>query len=186
MELLRPSTRYSIRLYMQIIMAGILMLTAGSILAWVISMDLAYAIRVNEILQTFIFVVLLGVLLLIAIANRYCHRISYEFNLHEIKLKRGLWLQVVHHIPLCNIAVVTVKRDFIDRCLEIGSLEFLLFGSLNNKIHTVCFVGLSDVEAHYLKISKILQHYWGATPQHPVPGSLNKQVVFANSEIDLR
>lgn len=186
MELLKPSSRYSIRLYLQIIVAGILMLTAGSILAWVISLDLAYAIHVNDILQVFIFVVLLGVLLLIIIANRYYHRISYEFNLREIKLQRGLWVQVVHHIPLCNIAVVSVKRDLIDRCLEIGSLEFLLFGSYNNNIRTVCFVGLSDVEAHYRKVSEILQHYWSTTPQHPVSGSLEKQVVFADSEIDLR
>jgi membrane protein YdbS with pleckstrin-like domain len=186
MKLLRPSSRYNIRLYVLITLAGIMILFTGIILAWVLSLDWAFAIQINGILQSFIFLVLLGYLLSIFFASRYYHSISYEFNLEEIKLQRGLWVQVVQHVPLSSIAGVTLKRDFFDRCLEIGSLEFLLYGSAHNKIGAICFVGLSDVEAQYRKISDLLLHYRGTSMQQSDSRSVGSHVVYAGAEINLQ
>jgi membrane protein YdbS with pleckstrin-like domain len=183
---LKPSSRYSIRLYVLISLGAIFLLVSGSLLAWILSLDWAHAVHINRILQVFIFLVLLGYVLLLFFAHHYYQSITYKLMPEEIALERGVWVQCVQHISWRGIVGIKIKRDFFDRCLEIGTLELVLRGPSQNQISAARMVGLSDVDAQYRKISDILLNYWGKPTLQAETNSLESQVVFSNSLTDLQ
>lgn len=160
MDILRPSFRYRIRLYVLLTSAGIILLAAGIGLAWMFAADMDHAVRVNRTLQAFIIIILVGYLVSLWVANRYYQNIFYELHEDGIILHRGLAIPSEQYINLRSVAGVTVKRDLVDRWLEIGTLEFLLIESLERKPECVKLVGISDANEGYRKISNLLLNNW--------------------------
>jgi membrane protein YdbS with pleckstrin-like domain len=186
MELLKPSPRYSIRLYVLITIIAICILVIGIALAWILSADWAHAIHVNQALQAFVILIFLGYLVSLWFAHRYSLSLVYELSGEEIQLQRGIWVQSIQHIPLRSIIGITVRRDFFDRCLEIGTIEFMLGDSLNQKMGAVSLVGLSDVEVQGRKLSLLLLHDWGKSMQMPGASAVDAHSVLPKSTIDIR
>lgn len=160
MDVLRPSSRYRIRLYVLITIVGIILLSTGIALAWMFSTDLDHAVQVNRTLKAFIFGILVGYLFSLWLADRYYQSLSYELHEKGIILHRGFAIPREQFVNLRAVAGVTVRHDLIDRWLEIGTLEFLLIESLDTKPEYVKLVGISDANEGYRKISNLLLNNW--------------------------
>lgn len=165
-SILKPSFRYSIRLYILLTLVGIILLGIGVVIAWLYYKNGDRAVVVNGALQAFIIFVLLGYLISLVGANMYYRGLIYELHVDSINLHRKFWIQSEQRIDLQAVAGITIKRDILDRWLEIGTLEFILFDSRDHMPGNVKLVGIPDVNEGYRKISNHWLRFWGEQLSH--------------------
>jgi uncharacterized membrane protein YdbT with pleckstrin-like domain len=114
----------------------------------------------TNVLKTVLIIDLLWYLPSLILARRYYQGLLYEIKDDEVLIKAGISTSSEKHISYRGITDMTVKRDVLDRWLEISSLT-VRFACVDD---STCIVesmkGVSAVQDVYEEINKRVEAYW--------------------------
>ena len=101
----------------------------------------------------------LGAMLL---TGPYYRSLSYEVQDDEVIVHAGIWTKSVKHVPYRTVTNLVVKRDVLDRWLNIGTLNIQTAGMSGQTGVEESLVGLTDVQAVYGTVAQELRRFRGS------------------------
>jgi uncharacterized membrane protein YdbT with pleckstrin-like domain len=108
---------------------------------------LRYGQWLTAVLYTFAMVFFL------AIGAIFRYAVYYQISAQRIRILSGLWRHRIHDIPLSRILSVNVKRELLNRWLNVGALEVELS---EREGQSVLLKGVPDPERIQRQITPLL------------------------------
>jgi len=162
-QTLTPSPKYLTRMRLLIILAALLFLLSGALLAFLIGLDE----EAGGDAALIVFLVTAGldvlwILPALILSGPYYRSLSYEIQDDEVIVRVGIWTHSVKHVPYRTVTNITVKRDILDRWLGIGTLNIQTAGMSGTTGAEESLVGLVDVQSAYDTVVTQLRRFRGA------------------------
>lgn len=126
-----------------LIILALIVLAVGIAAAVLLSQDSSQAHYASPVVKGVLVFDLLWLLPAFELTKAYYRSLLYEVHDNGIRISSGVWTQTVNHIPYWAVSSVTVKRDVLDRWLEIATLS----------IHTSSMDGATGVEQRLVGLS---------------------------------
>jgi len=155
-------------------------LAIGILIAWLASLNVENNRQITRIVQGVIIADLLWYLpALKMVRSTYRSRI-YQMDEDEITISSGWWTESVRHIPLSSVIAFEIRWDWLDRWLEIGTLEIQITSRHHINGSRIRLTGVADVET----VAQMANHYlqrmqskrlvdWIVPDRHQEPGMLS-------------
>ncbi len=160
---LRPSPDYQQKLrWTFTLIAGVILLF-GVGMGWLISLDAEIG---GQALRVAFWITgglnLLWWLPAMALVGPYYRSLRYEIHEDEVIVRVGIWTQSIKHVPYRTVTNLTIKRDILDRQLNLGTLEIQTAGlSGSTPKAEQSLVGLVDAQAIYERVVEHLRRFRG-------------------------
>jgi len=140
---------------------------------------IAFAVMLFAILLTFLitldegsaglitFPIIMGLDLLwyavaMGLSGPYFNSLKYEVQDDEVIVHAGIWTKSVKHVPYRTVTNLTVKRDIIDRPLNIGTLNIQTAGMSGTTGAEESLIGLPNVQEIYDLVVAELRRFRGS------------------------
>lgn len=94
-----------------------------------------------------------------ALIGPYHRSLSYELGEEAITVRRGLVTKVEHVVPYRMVTNVSLKRDFLDRRLGLGSLHIHTTGCGQQVSAEIRLVGLENYQQAYADLIVALRRH---------------------------
>jgi uncharacterized membrane protein YdbT with pleckstrin-like domain len=158
-----PHARYQIKMLVSITLIALLILLAGSILAFLIGLDDSQAGLV--IFGIVIFGDLLFWVIGMILSIPYFRSLRYEILEDEVIVHVGIITHSVKHVPYRTVTNITVKRDLLDRWFfNLGSLNIQTAGMSGQSGAEEKLVGMENIQEIYESVVSELRRFRGAMP----------------------
>lgn len=144
-KLFKPNARYIYKLRSMLIALALIVLALGVVVAALLSQDRSIAHHATPVLKAVLVLDLVWLLPALSLTKTYYRSLLYEVHEGEIRVSSGIWTKTVSHIPYWAVSGISVKRDMLDRWLEIATLSIQTV-SIDGEIGAEKkLVGISDV-----------------------------------------
>jgi membrane protein YdbS with pleckstrin-like domain len=154
----KPTSRYLVKVYVGIAIAGLLVIAA--------TMAFGLLIPDRDATTVFMFFALAEAvvwILALALAYPYYRSLSYEVQNDEVIVRVGVIDHSVKHVPYRTVTNVTVRRDILDRWFfGLGSLHIQTAGMSGQSGAEEKLVGLPNVQEVYELVAAELRRFRGA------------------------
>lgn len=127
------------------IVLALIVLALGVVIAALLSQNRSNAHYATPFLKAVLVLDLVWLLPALTWTKAYYRSLLYEVHEDEVRISSGVWTNTVSHIPYWAVASISVKRDILDRWLEIATL-IIQTASIDGKISAEKkLVGISGV-----------------------------------------
>jgi membrane protein YdbS with pleckstrin-like domain len=121
-------------------------LAIGILIAWLVSLNVENTSQVTRIVQGVIVADLLWYLLALKMVQATYRSRIYQMDEDEITIRSGWWTESVRHIPFSSVIAFEMRWDWLDRWLEIGTLEIQITSRHHIDGSRIRLTGVADVE----------------------------------------
>jgi len=135
-------------------------LLAVSLFHWPIILEEGVGAWIS--LAIFIGLDFIYLILALVLAGPYFRSLKYEIHEDEVIVYAGIWTRSVKHVPFRTITNITVKRDILDRLLNVGSLNIQTAGISGKTTPEEKLGGLEDVQQIYETVAGKLRQFRSA------------------------
>ncbi len=158
---LTPNPRYLGKLFMIITLIAVLVLIAGALLGWLISLD--EGVREGRTVSFVIFLVDAAFwLVAVILIGPYYRSLKYEIQDDEVIVRAGIWTKSVKHVPYRTVTNIKINRGILDRFVfNIGTLNIQTAGMSGSTGAEESLVGLADVQEIYEAVAAKLRKFRG-------------------------
>lgn len=146
MNIFKPNPRYLTRLRVVISLWAAGLLILGILIAGLVSLNVENTAKATRIIQAVIIADLIWYLPALKIVKSSYKARTYQFDEYEIIIQSGWWTESVRRIPLSSVVSYELRWDWLDRWLEIGTLELQIASRHHVNGARVRITGLTDVE----------------------------------------
>lgn len=156
-RMFKPSSRYLVKLYVGVAIAGLLAIGA----------TMGFGLLIPDREATIVFGVFALVeaviwMLSLVLAYPYYTSLSYEVQDDEVIVRVGIIDQSVKHVPYRTVTNITVSRDILDRWFfGTGSLHIQTAGMSGKSGAEEKLVGLPNVQEVYELVVTELRRFRG-------------------------
>lgn len=157
-----PDRKYLFRMRLIATIVALAILAGGILLGLILALTGEIRLR-GALVLFFVVVVLNGSWWLVALilSGPYYRSLRFEIQDDEVVVNVGIWTKSVKHVPYRTVTNLQVKRDVVDRWLDIGTLNIQTAGMSGQTGVEERLVGLSDVQEVYESVAEELRRFRG-------------------------